>query len=185
MLPRRRRAISSEPVCCRKSIKCCGAKMHSQPVSVSPRTLCTGRGETPREEEGAPPRPQQPLHGHCKAQLTSPRAFQGRPDARVRHHRLYWDSACAQQARRGWDRVTARKPRVISFCAKPPRCLCSLCQGGRGWLVSGVLPPLPASLCLCAWGTEGLWACQRDPGRDVRRAGPCVVPRIANPRNHR
>ena len=40
------------------SIKCCGAKMHSQPISVSPGTLCMGRGETPREEEGAPPRPQ-------------------------------------------------------------------------------------------------------------------------------
>ena len=56
-LPRGRRALGSEPLCCRKSIKCC-AKMHSQPVSVSPRTLCMGRGETPREEEGAPSRPQ-------------------------------------------------------------------------------------------------------------------------------
>ena len=56
-LPRGRRALGSEPLCCRKSIKCC-AKMHSEPVSVSPRTLCMGRGETPREEEGAPSRPQ-------------------------------------------------------------------------------------------------------------------------------
>ena len=50
--------LGSEPVCCSKSRKCCGAKMHSQPISVSPGTLCSGRGETPREEEGAPPRPQ-------------------------------------------------------------------------------------------------------------------------------
>ena len=60
----------SEPVCCRKSIKCCGAKMHSQPVSVSPRTLCTGRGETHRDpawKRGHHPVPKQPLHGHCKA----------------------------------------------------------------------------------------------------------------------
>ena len=61
-LPRGRCAIGSEPVCCRKSIKCC-AKMHSQPVSVSPRTLCTQRGETSREEEGATPRTQPALAG--------------------------------------------------------------------------------------------------------------------------
>ena len=57
------RTLGAEPVCCRKSIKCCGAKMHSQPISVSPRTLCTELGETPREEEGAPTRPHQPLKG--------------------------------------------------------------------------------------------------------------------------
>ena len=55
--------LGSEPVYCRKSIKCCGVKMHSQPASVSPRTLFTGHGETPREEEGVPPRPHQPLQG--------------------------------------------------------------------------------------------------------------------------
>ena len=80
------RTHGSEPVYCRKSIKCCGVKMHSQPFSVSPRTLCTGRGETHREEEGASPRPQTaPAGGTARhTQLTSPRAFQGRPDARVR-----------------------------------------------------------------------------------------------------
>ena len=60
--------LGSEPVYCIKSIKCCGVKMHSQPVSVSSRTLCTGLGETTREEEGAPPRPHQPLQGHHHAQ---------------------------------------------------------------------------------------------------------------------
>ena len=60
--------------------------MHSQPFSVSPRTLCTGCGETHREEEGASPRPQTaPAGGTARhTQLTSPRAFQGRPVARVR-----------------------------------------------------------------------------------------------------
>ena len=53
--------LDSEPVYCRKSIKCCGLKMHSQPASVSPRTLFTGHGKTPREEEGVPPWPLQPL----------------------------------------------------------------------------------------------------------------------------
>ena len=49
-------------------MKCCGGKMHSQPISVSPRKLCTGLRETPREEEGAQPRPHQPLQGRCHAQ---------------------------------------------------------------------------------------------------------------------
>lgn len=35
-------------------------------------------------------------------------------------YRLYWDSACAPRARRGWDRVTAREPQVTRFCAKRP-----------------------------------------------------------------
>ena len=52
------RTLGAEPVCCRKSIKCCGVKMHSQPFSVSPRILCTGRRETHREVEGVSPRPQ-------------------------------------------------------------------------------------------------------------------------------
>ena len=55
--------LGSEPVYCRMSIKSCGEKMHSQPASVSPRTLFTGHGETPREEEGVPPRSHQPLQG--------------------------------------------------------------------------------------------------------------------------
>ena len=41
--------------------------MHSQPISVSPRTLCRGCGETPREEEGVHPRPKQPLQWRCQA----------------------------------------------------------------------------------------------------------------------
>ena len=56
--PRGRHELRAQSLYCRKSIKCCGVKMQSQPISVSPRTMCTGRGETPREEEGAPPRPQ-------------------------------------------------------------------------------------------------------------------------------
>ena len=57
----------SEPVCCRKSIKCCGAKMHCQPVSVSPRTLCTERVETPRERRGHHLGPNKPLQGRHQA----------------------------------------------------------------------------------------------------------------------
>ena len=129
--------------------------------------------------------PKSPYSGAAShTQLTSSHAFQGLPDTRVRHHRLYWDSACAQQARRGWDRVTAREPQGTSVCGRDLGGLCSLCPGGQGWLGSGALPPLPASLCLCAWGTEGLWGGQRGPGRDARTPGPGVVPKIVNQGNH-
>ena len=60
----------------------------------------------------------------------------------------------------------------------------SLCPGGRAWPGSRALPPLPASLCLGALGTEGLRGGQRGHGSDIRTAGPCVVPKISNPRNH-
>ena len=101
--------------------------------------------------------PNSPCSGADRhTQLTYPHAFQGCPDARVKPYRLYWDSACAQQARRGWDRVTAREPQVTRVCGSDLGGLCSACPGGRGWPGSGALPPLPASPCLCAWGTEGL-----------------------------
>ena len=56
--PRGRHELMALSLCCRKPIKCCGVKIQSQPISVSPRTMCTGHGESPRKEEGAPPRPQ-------------------------------------------------------------------------------------------------------------------------------
>ena len=114
--------------------------------------------ERPRERRrGYIHAPNSPYSGAAShTQLTSSHAFQGLPDTRVRHHRLYWDSACAQQARRGWDRVTAREPQGTSVCGRDLGGLCSLCPGGQGWLGSGALPPLPVSPCLCAWGTEGL-----------------------------
>ena len=159
--------------------------MHNQPISVSPRTLCRGCGETPREEEGVHPRPKQPLQRRCQAHPADVHmCIPGRPDARVRPHRLYWDSACAPQARSGWNRVTAREPQVTRVCGSDLGGLCSACPGGRGWPGSGALPPLPASPCLCASGTEGLWGGQCGPGREVRAAGPGLVPKIANTRNH-
>ena len=131
--------LSSEPVCCRKLIKCCGAKMHSQPVSVSPRTLFTGHGKTPREEDGVPPRPHQPLQGRRQqhpADIPTCLPLDQMPGSR--RNRLYWDSGYAPRARRAWDRVTARKPQVTRVCAKRPGGLCSLCPGGCGWLGVGL-----------------------------------------------
>ena len=146
--------LSSEPICCRKSIKCCGAKMHSQPVSVSPRTLFTGHGENPREEDGVPPRSHQPLQGHQQqhpADIPTCLPLDQMPGSR--RNRLYWDSGYAPRARRAWDRVTARKPQVTRVCAKRPGGLCSLCPGGCGWLGVGLFLPSLHSLD-CVPGAE-------------------------------
>ena len=99
-------------------------------------------------------------------------------------HRLYLISGCVPRARRGWDRVTARELQVTRVCAQRPGRSLSLCPEGQGWTSSRALPPLPASPCLCAWGTKGLWGGQRGPGRDVRTPGPGVVPKIVNQGNH-
>ena len=143
--------LGSEPICCRMSIKYCGVKMHSQPASVSPRTLFTGHGENPREEDGVPPRSHQPLQGRRQqhpADIPTCLPLDQMPGSR--RNRLYWDSGYAPRARRAWDRVTARKPQVTRICAKPPGGLCSLCPGGLGWLCSGALPPpiIPVTVCL-------------------------------------
>ena len=120
-LPRGRLTLGSEPVCCKKSIKFCGAKMHSQAISVSPRTLHGAWRDTQRGGGGTIQAPNSPCRGAARyTQLTSPRAFQGRPDARVRTHRLSWDSGSAHWARRGWDRVTARELQVTRVCAQRP-----------------------------------------------------------------
>ena len=120
-LPRGRLTLGSEPVCCKKSIKFCGAKMHSQAISVSPRTLHGAWRDTQRGGGGTIQAPNSPCRGATRyTQLTSPRAFQGRPDARVRTHRLSWDSGSAHWARRGWDRVTARELQVTRVCAQRP-----------------------------------------------------------------
>ena len=42
----------------------------------------------------------------------------------------------------------------------------------------------PRNPCLGALGTVGLQGGQRGCGSDFRTTGPCVVPKIANPRNH-
>ena len=159
--------------------------MHSKAISVSPRTLHGAWRDTQRGGGGTIQTPNRSCRGAARyTQLTSPCALQGRPDARVRTHRLYWDSGSAPRARRGWDRVTARELQVTRSVNSDVGGLCSLCPEGCGWPSSGALPPLPASLCLCSWGTEGLWGGQRGPGKDVRTPGPGVVPKIANQGNH-
>ena len=67
------------------------------------------------------PVPKQPLHRHCKAhKLTSPRAFQGRPDARVRTPHTILGLSLCPRARRAWDRVRAREPQVTRVSVKRP-----------------------------------------------------------------
>ena len=151
--------LGSEPVCCRKSIKCCGVKMHSEPISVSRRTLCRGCGETPREEEGVHPRTKQPLQRRCQAHPADVHmCIPGRPDARVRPHRLYWDSACAPQARSGWNRVTAREPQVTRVCGKQPgRSVLPLTRepGLAGFRGTSSTPCISVPVCLGHRGPAG------------------------------
>ena len=109
--------------------------------------LCARGVERPPERRrGHHPGPNQPLQGRRQAhtQLTSPRAYQGRPDTRVRTPRTLLGLSLCPRARRGWDRVTVREPQVTKGLGG----LCSLCPGGLGWPGSGTLPPLPASPCL-------------------------------------
>ena len=129
--------------------------------------------------------PTSPCRGTARhTQLTSPCAIQGWPDARFRPHRFYWDSACALWARMGGTEGQSGSLRSPGSVQSDLRGHCSLCPGGQAWQDSGALPPLPASPCLGAWGTKGLRGGQRGRGSDIRTAGPCVVPKIANPRNH-
>ena len=138
----------------------------------------------PERRRGHHPGPNQPLQGRRQAhtQLTSPRAYQGRPDTRVRTPRTLLGLSPCPRARRGWDRVTVREPQVTRVCAKRPRRSVLPLSWGPG--LAGALRPLPASPCLCALGTEGLWGGQCGPGREVREAGPGLVPKIAHRRNH-
>ena len=124
------------------SIKYCGVKMHSQPVSVFPRTLCMGRGETPREEEGAPPRPQEPLDGHCKAQLTSPRAFQGRPDARVRNPQTILGLSLCPMSQNGLGQSDSQGTSGHQglFKATWEVCAPSVQEAGAGPVLGHILP---------------------------------------------
>ncbi|KAM8942675.1 uncharacterized protein AAEQ78_014789 [Lycaon pictus] len=105
-------------------------------------------------------------------QLTSPRAFQGRPDARVRTPQTLLRLSLCPRPGRAWDRVTAGEPQVTRVCASALGGLCPLCSGGLGCPGSGALPPLPAP-CLCTWGTEGPRGGQRATRGDIRTAGPC------------
>ena len=152
---------------------------------VSQNTVHGAWRDPQRGGGGTTEAPTSPCRGAARhTQLTSPRAIQGWPDARVRPHRLYWDSACALWARMGRTEGQSGSLRSPGSVQSDLRGHCSLCPGGRAWQDSGALPRLPASPCLGALGTEGLRGGQRGRGSDIRTAGTCVVPKIANPRNH-
>ena len=198
MHPRRRRAISSEPVCCRKSIKCCGVKMHSQAISVSPRTLHGAWRDTQRGGGGTIQAPNTPCRGAAMyTQLTSPCALQGWPDTRVRTHRLYWDSGSAHRARMGWDRVTARELQVTRFCAqRRGRSVLPLSRGPQMAELRGTSSPprIPVPVCLghrgpvgrSVWPWKGCqdtrpWCCVQDckSGKPPRSPHRWKLPRVS------
>ena len=60
------RTHSSEPGCCRKSIKCCGAKMHSQPFLCLPEHCARGLERPPGRRRGRHPGPTSPCRGAAR-----------------------------------------------------------------------------------------------------------------------
>ena len=73
-------------------------------------------------------------------------------------HGLYWNSACAPRARRGWDRVTVREPQVTRVCAKRPRrsvLPLSWGPGLAGFRGTSSPPRIPVPVCLGHRGPVG------------------------------
>ena len=111
--------------------------------------------------------PTSPCRGAARhTQLTSPRAFQGRPDTRVRTPQTLLRLSLCPRPGQAWDRVTAGEPQVTRVCAKRPgRSVLPLSRGpGLPGLRGASSPP---------WGTEGPRGGQHGPGGDIRTAGPC------------
>ena len=151
------------------SIKCGCVKIHSQPISASPRALSRWQGQTPRKEEGTLPKPlTSPCTGATRhKKLTCPHAFEGQLDARGR---TITDllQACTLQARLGLGESDSQGP-VASvqegLCKAPWEVWDPSVQGAwTGW-APGALPSF-LTLSLCSWGTESQQGCQCGPGRD-------------------
>ena len=133
--------------------------------TVSPflclQELCARGVERPPERRrGHHPGPNQPLQGRHQAhtQLTSPRAYQGRPDTRVRTPRTLLGLSLCPAGRRGWDRVTVREPQVTRVCAKRPRrsvLPLSWGPGLAGFRGTSSPPRIPVPVCLGHRGPGG------------------------------
>ena len=154
--------------------------------------------DTQRGGWGTIQAPNSPCRGATRyTELTSPRAFQGRPDARVRTHRLSWDSGSAHWARRGWDRVTARELQVTRVCAQRPGwSVLPLSWGPRMAEFRGTSsrPRIPVPVCLghkgpvgrSAWPWKGCqdtrpWCCAQDckSGKPPRSPHRWKLPRVS------
>jgi len=129
--------------------------------------------------------PISPCRGAARnTRLTSPRAFHRWPDAGVRTQQTLLGLRLCPTGQEGLGQSDSQEASGHQGLCKVTSEVTSLCPGGRAWPGSRALPPLPASLCLCAWGREGLQGGQHGPRRDVRTVVPCVVPKIVKPRNH-
>ena len=123
--------------------------------------LCAQGAETPPEgRRGHHPGPNQPLQGRRQAytQLTSPLAYQGRPDTRVRTPRTLLGLSPCPRARRGWDRVTARELQVTRVCEqRRGRSVLPLSRGLRMAKFRGTSSPprIPVPVCLGHRGPVG------------------------------
>ena len=161
-------------------------KCTASPFLCLPELCAWGVERHPERRRGHHPGPKQPLQGrHQVHRADVPTCL---PGAARRQGQDPTDFTWTQAVSPGpggagteWQPGSFRSPGSVHSDLGG---LCSLCPEGRGWPSSGALPPVPASPCLCAWGTEGLWGGQRGPGRDVRTPGPGVVPKIVNQGNH-
>ena len=139
-----------------------------------------GRGETPREEEGAPPRPQPAPAGAPPGTHTAdvPTCL---PGAARHQGQDPTDFTGTQPVPPGQEGLGQSDSQGASGHQGSRRSVLPLSWGPG---LAGALRPLPASPCLCASGTEGLWGGQCGPGRDARTPGLGVVPKIVNQGNH-
>ena len=172
------RTLGSEPFAVESQESVVVRKCTASPFLCLQELCARGVERPPERRRGHHPGPNQPLQGRRQAhtQLTSPRAYQGRPDTRVRTPPTLLGLSLCPAGQVGWDRVTARKPQVTRVCAKRPRrsvLPLSWGPGLAGFRGTSSSPRIPVPVCLGHRGPVGRsvwkggqdsrpWSCAQD-----------------------